>query len=50
MTAVLDLTITPVRDEDESGDFYTNDLGFKYDGMTGMNDVFESEIVGVEIT
>ena len=40
MTAVLDLTIAPLRDEDESGDFYTNDLGFKYDGRTGMNDVF----------
>ena len=40
MTAVLDHTITPVRDQDESGDFYTNVLGFKYDGRTGMNDVF----------
>lgn len=40
MTAVLDHTIAPVRDQDESGDFYTNVLGFKYDGRTGMNDVF----------
>ena len=40
MTAVFDHTIAPVRDQDESGDFYTNVLGFKYDGRTGMNDVF----------
>ena len=40
MTAVLDHAIAPVRDQDESGDFYTNDLGFKYDGRTGMSDVF----------
>ena len=40
MTAVLDHTIAPVRDQDESGDFYTNVLGFKYDGRTGMDDVF----------
>ncbi len=40
MTVVLDHTILPVRDQDESVDFYTNVLGFKYDGRTGMNDVF----------
>ena len=40
MTVVLDHTTLPVRDQDESVDFYTNVLGFKYDGRTGMNDVF----------
>ena len=40
MTAVLDHTIVPVRDQDESVDFYTNVLGFQYDGRAGMNDVF----------
>ena len=40
MTVVLDHTIVPVRDQDESVDFYTNVLGFKYDGRAGMNDVF----------
>ena len=40
MTAVLDHTTVPVRDQDESVDFYTNDLGFQYDGRAGTNDVF----------
>ena len=40
MTAVLDHTIVPVRDQDESVDFYTNVLGFQYDGRAGINDVF----------
>ena len=40
MTAVLDHTTVPVRDQDESVDFYTNVLGFQYDGRAGMNDVF----------
>jgi len=40
MTAVLDHTIVPARDQDESVDFYTNVLGFQYDGRAGMNDVF----------
>ena len=40
MTAVLAHTIVPVRDQDESVDFYTNVLGFQYDGRAGMNDVF----------
>ena len=40
MTAVLDHTVVPVRDQDESVDFYTNILGFKYDGRAGTNDVF----------
>ena len=40
MTAVLDHTIVPVRDQDESVDFYTNVLGFQYGGRAGMNDVF----------
>ena len=40
MTAVLDHTIVPVRDQDESVDFYTNVLGFQYDGRAGMDDVF----------
>ena len=41
MTAVLAHTIVPVRDQDESVDFYTNVLGFQYDGRDGMNDVFD---------
>ena len=40
MTAVLGHTSVPVRDQDESVDFYTNVLGFQYDGRAGMNDVF----------
>ena len=40
MTAVLGHTIVPVRDRDESVDFYTNVLGFQYGGRAGMNDVF----------
>ena len=40
MTAVLDHTVVPVRDQDESVDFYTNILGFQYDGRAGTNDVF----------
>jgi len=40
MTGVLDHAIVPVRDQDESVDFYTNVLGFQYDGRAGMNDVF----------
>ena len=40
MTAVLAHTIVPVRDQDESVDFYTNILGFQYDGKAGTNDVF----------
>jgi len=40
MTAVLAHTIVPVRDQDESVYFYTNVLGFQYDGRAGMNDVF----------
>ena len=40
MTAVLDHTTVPVRDQDESVDFYTNVLGFQYDGRAGTNDVF----------
>ena len=40
MTAVLGHTIVPVRDQDESVDFYTNVLGFQYGGRAGMNDVF----------
>ena len=41
MTPVLAHTIVPVRDQDESVDFYTNVLGFQYDGRDGMNDVFD---------
>ena len=40
MTAILGHTIVPVRDQDESVDFYTNVLGFQYGGRAGMNDVF----------
>ena len=40
MTGVLDHTIVPVRDQDESVDLYTDVLGFQYDGRAGMNDVF----------
>ena len=40
MTAVLDHTIVPVKDQDESIAFYTNMLGFEYDGRGGMNGVF----------
>jgi len=40
MTAVLDHTTVPVRDQDESVDFYTNVLGFQYDGRARMDDVF----------
>ena len=40
MTAVLAHTIVPVRDQDESVYFYTNVLGFQYDGRADMNDVF----------
>ena len=38
MTAVLGHTMVPVRDQDESVDFYTNVLGFQYGGRAGMND------------
>ena len=41
MTAVLDHTIVPVRDQDESVDFDTNILGFQYDGRAGANDIFD---------
>ena len=40
MTAVQDHTIVPVKDQDESVAFYTDVLGFHYDGRGGMNDVF----------
>ena len=40
MTAVLDHTIVPVKDQDESVEFYTRVLGFHYDGRGGMDDVF----------
>ncbi len=40
MTAVLDHTIVPVKDQEESVEFYTKVLGFHYDGRGGMNDVF----------
>lgn len=40
MTAVLDHTILPVNNQDESVEFYTKVLGFHYDGRGGMNDVF----------
>ena len=40
MTAVLAHTIVPVRDQDESVYFYTNVLGFQYDGRAGMDDAF----------
>ena len=40
MTAVLAHTIVPVRDQDESVYFYTNVLGFQYDGRASMNNVF----------
>ena len=40
MTAVLGHTIVPVRDRDESVDFYTNVLRLQYGGRAGMNDVF----------
>ena len=40
MTAGLDHTIVPVKDHDESVEFYTRVLGFQYDGKAGMNDHF----------
>ena len=40
MTATLDHTIVPVKDQDESVEFYTRVLGFQYDGKAGMNDHF----------
>ena len=40
MTASLDHTIVPVKDQDESVDFYTRVLGFQYGGRGGMNDRF----------
>ena len=40
MTATLDHTIVPVKDQDESVEFYTKVLGFHYDGRGGMDDRF----------
>ncbi len=40
MAAVLDHTIVPVIDQDESVEFYTRVLGFQYDGRSGMDDRF----------
>ena len=40
MTAALDHTIVPVKDQDESVEFYTRVLGFQYDGKGGMDDRF----------
>ena len=40
MTAMLDHTIVPVKDQDESVEFYTRVLGFQYDGRAGMDDRF----------
>jgi len=40
MTAMLDHTIVPVKDQDESVEFYTRVLGFQYDGRAGMDDHF----------
>lgn len=40
MTASLDHTIVPVKDQDESVEFYTRVLGFEYGGRGGMNDRF----------
>ena len=40
MPAMLDHTIVPVRDQDESVEFYTRALGFHYDGPAGMDNRF----------
>ena len=40
MTAALDHTIVPVKDQEESVEFYTRVLGFQYDGRGGMDDRF----------
>ena len=40
MSAMLDHTIVPVKDQDESVEFYTRVLGFQYDGKAGMDDRF----------
>ena len=40
MTAMLDHTIVPEKDQDESVEFYTRVLGFQYDGRAGMDDHF----------
>ena len=40
MPAMLDQTIIPVRDQDESVEFYTRVLRFHYDGRAGMDGRF----------
>lgn len=40
MPAMLDPTIVPVRDQNESVEFSTRVLGFHYDGPAGMDDRF----------